>query len=102
MKRHLVFYCTSGCKKVEMKIVAASALHDCQVSGDSVRIGEDEYIFFVDINRNPERIFGFRAHSYRNCGEYLINREIEQHIEAHMVHEGRGIDLCCCAPEDED
>ena len=83
MKRHLVFCCTSGCKKVEMRKVIANAPPDCQVLSDRVRIGEDEYIFFVDVNRNSERIRGYIVDSFRCCDEYQISNEIRHYVESH-------------------
>jgi len=85
MRRHLVFCCTPECKKAEMRKIVASALHDCQILSDRVRIGGNEHIFFVDVNLSPERIRGYLVDSFRCCDEYRISDEIRRYVESHMM-----------------
>lgn len=54
---------------------------------DRVCIGEDRYIFFIDINRNIDRMMGLRFDDFRCCEHYRLNDEVGEHLYMGMYDE---------------
>jgi hypothetical protein len=48
-------------------------------------VGDDRYLFYININSTPQRIFGFKLSSYRTCGHYFLSPEVWGYCESHLV-----------------
>jgi len=87
MKIHLIFCCSKVCAQKEMSdLVNSTPKYQCTVKyPDTVLIGDVRYIFMVDINHSPERIYGFLPESFRTCSEYDLDPKILSYLEARLA-----------------
>lgn len=76
---HLVFCCGGHCKDYLIRRYMnnnQAILHN----RDNVRIGDDRYIFIIDVNRNIDRIMGLRFGDYICCEHYVLSDEVCDHL----------------------
>ena len=85
LKTHIIFCCNWQCKYREIYNLISIIGEKVIFKGDSELLcKEDRYLFIVDVNKNPERIFGLLITDYRRCEHYLVHKRVLQYCDTHI------------------
>lgn len=87
MKNHLIFCCNETCEKFMFNRFMDSLRHRCAVANSKqhfITHGMDRFMFFSQINNNPDRLRGLDIYDYEVCGEYDISDEVKYICKSAM------------------
>lgn len=89
MKTHLIFCCSSDCLKREMRKMIDSLPDGISINttNNTITSGEEEHLFFININDDPERIIGLQFHSFRVCNNYNLDERTAYYVRTHLDRE---------------
>jgi hypothetical protein len=64
----------------------ARGLPKCKVNMTEKVItdGDDQYMFYSQINDQPERIYGLLLSDYQTCGNYKLDRRVKGMLDTHI------------------
>ncbi len=83
MKTHLIFCCSEHCKwNLMRELYQRNKKHFLFTPKNKTMIGNEEYIFIVDINNNLSKLNGLVISSYESCGKYSINQKVVEICES--------------------
>jgi hypothetical protein len=74
-KTHLVFCCDHGCKEHGISRIMENNA-SIRRGSDSVTLGNDRYVFFIDINKRPNDLEGWKFDDWRCCEEYELSMDV--------------------------
>ena len=94
-KNHFMFCCSHTCmigvmgqfEKFYKKLAKVDR------TAHTIEVGEDRFMFFVNINDHPEMIHGLTCVGFESCGNYDLSDEIIGYATSHLVKESPVVDL---------
>jgi hypothetical protein len=94
-KNHFMFYCSHTCMIGAMGQFEKfyKKLAKVDRTAHTIEVGEDRFMFFVNINDHPEMIHGLTCVGFESCGNYDLSDEIIRYAKAHLVKEAPVVDL---------
>jgi hypothetical protein len=94
-KNHFMFCCSHTCMIGAMGQFEKfyKKLAKVDRTAHTIEVGEDRFMFFVNINDHPEMIHGLTCVGFESCGNYDLSDEIIRYAKAHLIKEAPVVDL---------
>lgn len=94
-KNHFMFCCSHTCMIGAMGQFEKfyKKLAKVDRTAHTIEVGEDRFMFFVNINDHPEMIHGLTCVGFESCGNYDLSDEIIGYTKAHLIKEAPVVDL---------
>lgn len=85
MKTNIIFCYNTKCRRQKMHglIIKNPIRNNKTKIIDIVVINKEKYVFLIDVNSHPERLYGFIIDSYKVCPNYKLNDRIMQYLQTH-------------------
>jgi hypothetical protein len=94
-KNHFMFCCSHTCMIGAMGQFEKfyKKLAKVDRTAHTIEVGEDRFMFFVNINDHPEMIHGLTCVGFESCGNYDLSDEVIGYATSHLIKEAPVVDL---------
>lgn len=82
---YLMFPCCHACMVRDMnRIYTSVPAGHASVSGNTITVDDNRFIYFVDINSRLQDVCGLEIKGYWVCDNYSLSRKVTEYFNSHM------------------